>query len=239
MINPGRISASVLSRSIWVNCALTVLILWGCSTMPTEEEGFVSLFNNRDLGGWVVEPKPNAKEEYGVEGGMKDSFGVVDGCITRMNGGYSWIRAVDPYSDFILKVEYRISQKGNSGIHFRVGDPKNEVYDGIEMQILDDHGKEPGIRSTGAIYGVMAPKVNASRPAGEWNDVVLECRDSLIRIDLNGIRIIEMDLNEYTEPVDKFPIAFADLARTGYVGFQNHGSDVSFRNIRIRKLASL
>jgi hypothetical protein len=221
--------------------AMVAIFLMSCSPrgsapVPPGEEGFVSLFNGETLDGWVVEPKPDAMEMYGVEGGMEDSFGVVDGTIARLKGGYSWIRSEDEYGDFVLKVEYKIVEGGNSGIHLRVADPSDEVYTGIEMQILGDYGSEPSIHSTGAIYDVLAPRVNAARPSGEWNEVTIECRGSWIRIDLNGQRIIEMNMDEWTEPVGKFKTPYAKMPRSGYIGFQNHGSEVYFRNVRLKRL---
>lgn len=201
-----------------------------------DEVGFESLFDGKTLAGWVVEPKPDAMEMYGVEGGTKDSFGVADGTIARLSGGYSWIRSEETYGDFVLSCEYKISEGGNSGIHFRVGDPKDEVFTGIEMQILDDQGKPAGIHSCGAIYDVLAPRVNASKPAGEWNDVTITCIGSRIRIELNGTRVIDMNLDEWTAPVGKFKTAYAEMPRAGYIGFQNHGDDVWFRNVRIKRV---
>jgi len=203
-----------------------------------EEMDFISLFDGKTLEGWVVEPKPEAMEKYGVEGGTKDSFGVVDGTIARLSGGYSWIRSEETYGDFVLSCEYKISEGGNSGVHFRVGDPKDEVFTGIEMQILDDYGKPVGIHSCGAVYDVLAPRVNASKPAGEWNSVTITCIGSQVKIDLNGTRVIDMNLDEWTAPVGKFKTPYAEMPRTGYIGFQNHGDNVWFRNVRIKQLGT-
>lgn len=193
------------------------------STASAEEKEFVSIFNGTDLAGWTVE-------------GDAKSFDVVDGAMTRVSEGSSWIYTDAQYGNFVLEAQFKIGEGGNSGIFFRVGDPKREVWTGIEIQVFGDYGKPPGKHSTGSIYDLVAPRVNATRPADQWNDIRLMCRDNWIKIDLNGERIIEMDLDKWTEPAGKFPTPFAEMPRRGHIGFQNHGNWVAYRNIRIQEL---
>jgi hypothetical protein len=112
------------------------------------------------------------------------------------------------------------------------------------MQILDSYGKdEVGSHDCGAIYDCLAPGKNVVLPAGEWNHVVLTCNDSLITVVMNGDRIIDMDLDQWTEPhrnpdgsPNKFRTAYKEMARRGHLGFQDHGKPVWYRNIRIKVL---
>jgi len=88
------------------------------------------------------------------------------------------------------------------------------------MQILDDHGREPKKSSTGALYDVVAASKNMSRPAGEWNQVRIDCDGPRIRVTMNGEGIIDYKTDRLTR---------------GYIGLQNHDTNavVRFRNIRI------
>ena len=210
---------SGVAMSLTILTAMAGLLSVGAG----EEEGFTPIFNGNDLEGWLVQ-------------GDADSFRVVEGAITRVGEGSSWIYTKEQYGDFVLKLQFQIEEGGNSGIFFRVADPEREVWTGIEVQVFGDYGKPADKHSTGSIYDLVAPRVNASRPHGQWNDMTLECDGNWIRIDLNGQRIVEMDLDKWTEPAGKFPTAYAEMPRKGRLGFQNHGSWVAYRNVRIKKL---
>jgi hypothetical protein len=135
----------------------------------------------------------------------------------------SWLRTEKEYGDFVLELEYAINQKGNSGIHFRSALEKNPSFTGCEMQILDDAGREPRKSSTGGIYDVVAASRNMSQPAGEWNQVRITCEGRRIRIEMNGVEIVDHT---------------SERSLRGFLGLQNHDSHsvVKFRNIRIREL---
>src|SRR5215218_7240526 len=128
-------------------------------------------FNGRDLTGWVA-----------MHGGQ---WTVEDGVLVGRNGtnwstnpevSGSWLRTAKEYGDFVLELEYAISAKGNSGIHFRAGLEKNPSFTGYEMQIVDDAGSPPRKSGSGALYDVVAPSKNVAKPAGEWNQVRITCK---------------------------------------------------------------
>lgn len=190
-------------------------------------DGWISLLNGKDLTGWFAKP---------------GSWAVDDGALVCKGGGYIW--AEQPFSDFVLDLKFRISEQGNSGIFFRTADTKDCVQTGIEMQILDSHGKAaPDAHDCGAIYDCLAPSKNAAKPAGEWNHVILTCRGSRIQVELNGESIIDMDLERWTEAgrnpdgtANKFKIPYKDMPRAGRIGFQDHGNPVWYREIRLKRL---
>lgn len=185
------------------------------------------LFDGKTLKNWDCKP---------------GSWTAENGILTRKGGDYLWTK--EKFGDFILDCEFKISPDGNSGIFFRVGDRDDPVQTGLELQILDSYGNAtPNMHDCGAIYDCMKPAINAVRPAGQWNHVQLLCQDNRIRAALNGRPIIQMDLerwtvagrnpdatkNKFKQPLNRFP-------RRGYIGFQDHGDDVWFRNIRIKPL---
>jgi len=205
--------------------------------VTTNVDGFVTLFNGKDLTGWLTGP---------------DNFWVVqDGVltVTRPSDGqehnFDYLWAKDTYGDFILDLEFKVVEGTNSGIFFRTSDLKDPVYTGMEVQIAGSYGR-PKITKTGtagAIYDCEVPSKNAIKPPGEWNHCTLTCRGSRIEVVLNGEKVIDMDVDRWTEAganpdgtKNKFKQAIKDFARVGHVGFQDHGRPVWYRNIRIKRL---
>ena len=190
-------------------------------TAPTWQ----TLFNGKDLSGWQCKP---------------DSWKVENGQLVCIGGSYIWTE--QQFGDYILELEFKIPEKGNSGVFFRTANPSNPVQTGIEMQIYDTHGQEPpGRNHCGAIYDCMAPMVQAVNQPGEWNHAVLICRGPWIVAYLNGHHIIRMNLDQWTEPhqnpdgsKNKFNTAYKAMPRVGYIGLQDHGNPIWFRNIRIK-----
>ena len=200
-------------------------------TTPSAElsgEGWEPLFNGADLSGW----------DYGPDG-----WHVEDGAIAwAQNAGFLWSRK--RYGNFILDLEFKVDRGTNSGVFVRTDSRRNWLHTGIEVQVLDSHGRRnPGKHDCGAIYDCLAPSISAVREPGRWNRMTITCRDNVLQVALNGLRVIDMDLDLWTEAhmnpdgtPNKFDIAYKDMARTGYIAFQDHGRPVWFRNIRIKTL---
>jgi len=183
-------------------------------------QGFVPLFNGADLGGWQVMGAP--------------SWSVKDGVIECSGAGGGWLRSSGQYRDFVLRLEYKVSQGANSGIFLRAkleGDP---AFTGMEVQVLDDYGEQPDKHSNGSLYDAVAPAVNPSKPAGEWNQAEITCWGNQLTVYENGQKLYSIDLfdpalNAPQSEERKFP----NRAPAGYIGMQNHGSKLCFRSIRI------
>ncbi|MCL5279092.1 MAG: DUF1080 domain-containing protein [Planctomycetes bacterium] len=207
------------------------------STRKPTGDGFVTLFNGKDLTGWLTGP---------------DNFWVVqDGVLTvtrptdgkEHNFDYLWTK--DTYGDFVLDLEFKVVEGTNSGIFLRTADRKDPVYTGIEVQIANSYGR-PKITKTGtagAIYDCQEPSKNMLKAPGEWNRCQVTCRGSRIEVVLNGEKIIDMDVDRWVKAganpdgtPNKFKQALKDFARVGYVGFQDHGRPVWYRNIKIKRL---
>jgi len=192
--------------------------------------------------GWrVLFDGSNLNKWQNDDGGKPSAgWGIEDGVLTRkVKAGMIWTK--ERFGDFILDLEFKT--EGNSGIFFRTDNPKDCVQTGIEMQVYKRVDK-PGKHSCGAIYDALAPSKEMTKD-GQWNHVTITSKDNRIGIVLNGEQIIEMDLNRWTEPgknpdpdgsKNKFRTALKDFKREGHIGFQDHGANVWFRNIRIRQL---
>ena len=142
---------------------------------------------------------------------------------------YLWLNK--PYRDFEAEFEYKIDKSGNSGFYFHVGDKKNPVKKGIEVQIYDSANNKPGANLTdhdsGGIIPGIPPTKNAAKPAGQWNRMKVTCKGNRVTVILNGEVVNEAALNSRT---------IKDRPATGYIGFQDCGLPVSLRNIHVQEL---
>ncbi len=142
--------------------------------------------------------------------------------------------------DFVLDFDYKLSKGCNSGVFLRTSDLRNPVNTGIEIALDDTTGH--GLHDSGALYDLVAPSENAQKPAGEWNHMSITAFGPKIAVVLNGKEVSKINLDEWNEPGKrpdgsrhKFTkVAIGKLPRIGYFGFQDHGSDCWFKNVRIK-----
>lgn len=178
-----------------------------------EKEGFMPLFNGKDLDGWDII-------------GDKDAWQVKDGLIVCTGKGGGWLKTKWEFDDFIFRVEWRIKKGGNSGVFFRAKPTHDPWVQGFEVQILDDEGKI-GTTNCGAIYGVLAPKTNPVK-SGEWNAYEIRAIGNRVQVYFNGVLVHDVVLDEIP--------ALANRPKRGYIGLQNHGDYIEFRNPRIKEV---
>lgn len=172
---------------------------------------------------------------------LPEKFVQEDGLNPRGTGSYLVVHD-EKVGDFALDFDYKISKGCNSGVFIRVNDLKDPVYTGIEVAIDDTTGT--GVHDSGALYDLVAPKTNAQKPAGEWNHMTITAQGPKITVAINGTEVSSMNLDEWNEP-GKRPdgsnhkfrnVAIGKLGRTGYFGFQDHGQDCWYKNIKLKKL---
>jgi hypothetical protein len=172
-------------------------------------------------------------------------FDATTGILTRERLAGDII-TVQQFEDFELELEWRVGRRGNSGIFYRATEGTRRIYENApEMQILDNTGHADGrnsLTSAGANYGLHAPSRDVTRPVGEWNAVRLVVRGAQVEHWLNGERVVAYELwtDDWKAKVkgskfNEWP-AYGWATR-GYIGLQDHGDVVSFRNIRVRELA--
>ena len=193
-----------------------------------DEAGFVSLFDGRTLSGWrLVDPHGRG---YLVE----------DATIVCPKDGGGNLFTTEEYANFVLRFEFKTEPGGNNGIGIRAPYEGDAAYQGMEIQILDDgdemyRGKIRSEQHHGSIYDVIPARTGYLKPAGDWNAEEIRAAGRRIRVTLNGVIIVDADLDTVREPavLARHP----GLARaSGHVGLLGHGSLVTFRRIRIRKL---
>jgi hypothetical protein len=140
---------------------------------------------------------------------------------------YLWLKK--QYKDFEADFEYKVAKGGNSGFYFHVGDLKDPVAKGIEVQIYDSAGRKGKLtdHDSGGIIPGIPPTKNAAKPAGEWNRMKVTCKDGKVTVELNGEVVNEV-------PLDNPRIR--NRPASGHIGFQDHGLPLWLRNIKIREL---
>jgi hypothetical protein len=190
------------------------------------DEGFSSLFNGRDLTGWI---------------GAADDYEIVDGAIQCKPGRGGTLLTDKEYDNFIVRMKFRLPPGGNNGLAVRVpADGKLPSQNGMEIQVLDDSPEHyPDLhdyQAHGSVYGLAAAACGYLRPTGQWNyQQTLVDGDHLV-VRLNGFKITDVDLAQARKnPLDGQPHPGA--ARTsGHFGFCGHHDPVAFRDVEIKPL---
>jgi hypothetical protein len=197
----------------------------------TEEEktsGFVSLFNGRNLDGWVGD-----KVAYYVEDGLIVTKPGID------HGGN--IYTEKEYDDFIFRFEFQLTKDANNGLGIRAPLTGDAAYAGMEIQILDNnttiYGQLADYQYHGSVYGVIPAKRGYLKPVGEWNSEEVIAQGTKIKVVLNGTVIVDGDISEARDNGTMDHEDHPGLKNeTGHIGFLYHDALVRFRNIRVREL---
>jgi hypothetical protein len=179
-------------------------------------EGWTSLFDGKSLSGWAI------------TGGNQEGFVCREGSIEWNGKGGGMLRSRDRYENFILRLDWKIEEGGNSGIFLRAPRANRASKIGMEFQLRGDYGEPPSSGSTGAIYDVLSPAVNAGKPVGEWNSVEIQLDGTYLKATLNGQTVLDIEFSQHSELKNRL--------RRGFIGLQDHGDYVAFRNIRIKEL---
>ncbi|MFQ5639544.1 MAG: DUF1080 domain-containing protein [bacterium] len=155
------------------------------------------------------------------------------------------IMTKEQFSDFELRLEWKISPGGNSGIFFRVSEKRKfSWFTGPEMQVLDNKGHKDGrnlLTSAGSNYALHAPTKDVTRQVGLYNEAMIRVEKNHVQHWLNGHKIVEYEIGspEWQKLVanSKFgKLPDYGRYRSGHIVLQDHGDKVWYRNIRIRTL---
>ena len=226
-------------------CTWLLLATAGCSSDPVidasecvnelsaqeAQDGWRLLFDGQSLAQWR-----SFKEE-----GVNSGWGVENGCLARLGWGGDLITR-EQFEDFELKLEWRISEAGNSGIFIRGDESERTIhYTGFEMQVLDNAGhsdsEDPSHRA-GAYYDMIVPDHDTSKPVGYWNRVHIIAVGSDVEFWLNGRQTAKFTQGSPEWQALYEQSKFTDRPRygsllKGHIGFQDHMDKVWYRNIRI------
>jgi hypothetical protein len=198
-----------------------------------KEEGFTSLFNGKDLTGWVYGKAGKGLNKSGK--GYQVENGVIY-CTVRDGGN---LYTEKEYADFTLRFEFKLTENANNGIGIRAPLEGDSAYVGMEIQVLDDSG--PAYKNLhpeqyhGSIYDVFACKRGFQKPLGEWNQEEITAHGRHVTITLNGQVIVDANLDDVKD-AEKLKHHPGLANKTGHIGFLGHGARVEFRNLRVKEL---
>lgn len=198
-------------------------------TADEKADGFVALFNGRNIDNWTGD-----KEAYAAEDGMivvKQDKGTVGNLYTDKE-----------YSDFIFRFEFQLTPAANNGIGIRAPLAGDAAYVGMEIQVLDDsapvYANLQPYQYHGSVYGVIPSRRGFQKPLGEWNYEEISATGTHIKVTLNGTVIVDGDI---AGPRDNGTMDHNNHPglrnNSGHIGFLGHGSVVKFRNIRVKDLS--
>jgi hypothetical protein len=182
--------------------------------------------------GWQTDGSPTG---WHLKEGTLTKEGEVDDLVTRKEFG-----------NFELELEWKIGERGNSGIFYRGTREYEHIYwSGPEYQLLDDarapDGKNP-LTSAASAYALYGPPRGIVKPAGEWNTTRIVVAGSHVEHWLNGQKVVEYELGSddwrarvAASKFRKYP--HYGLAQKGYIGIQgDHDGSLAIRHMRIREL---
>jgi hypothetical protein len=189
------------------------------------QDGFVSVFNGRDLSGWQ---------------GEVDNYEVVDGAIRCKAGQGGTLFTKDEYKDFVARVEFRLPRAGNNGLAIRFPGQGDPAYAGMcELQVLDTPGYPGQLdprQHHGSAYGMVPAHDGYLRPVGQWNYQEVTVQGMKIKVELNGGVILDTDLDNVKEFMANSAHPGLRTPK-GFFGFAGHSDPVEFRNIQIKRLS--
>ena len=214
-------------------------------TEQEDEDGFVLLFDGETTTGW---------RSYNGDAFPESGWVIEDGAIRCIGAGTGEAGGLDgdiiydqAFLDFHLKIDWKISEGGNSGIFYlgRELEERPIWHSAPEFQVLDNdmhpdaERGEDGNRKAASLYDIIPAVPQNTRPAGEWNNAeIIVYRGSVFHRQ-NGEDVLEYHLGtpEWDEMVEnsKFDLEYFGKYMKGLIGLQDHGDDVWFKNIKIRE----
>lgn len=205
-----------------------------------------SLFNGKDLTGWHTFGKSTVNPSWKVVNG--EIFYDSKSKTPEERKGPGDLTSDEEFENFHLKLDWKISKDGNSGIIFWSKEDtarfKESWHTGPEMQILDNDGHSDGKinkHRAGNLYDLIAGKEGVVKPVGEWNTAEIIADHGKLTFKLNGEELLNTRYDDENWKVmiagSKFKTKkdFGTFSR-GHIALQDHGNDVWFRNIQIKAL---
>jgi hypothetical protein len=245
-----------MKRSIFLSslCIVAMLISLpstgqGLNTLSAKEkkDGWVLLFNGKDFTGWRQCNSTEMAKNWVVEDGAMKVFTATGKNPGQASGG-DILYSKKKFRNFELSVDWKVSKMGNSGIFFNVREVPGQAiyYAAPEIQVLDNvdasDNKIPS-HLAGSLYDMIAADPKTVKPAGEWNNIVIRINNGKVTHIQNGVKVVEYELwtPKWDEMVagskfKSFPGFIEGIAKEGYIGLQDHGYSIWFRNIKIREL---
>jgi len=221
----------------------------GVNTITSKEkkEGWVLLFNGNDFTGWRQCNGTAMPANWIIEDNAMKVF-TGEGRRSGSGANGDILYSDKKFSNFELSIDWKASKMANSGIFFNIREVPGEAiyYASPEIQVLDNvdatDNKDP-THLAGSLYDIIGADPKTVNPAGEWNTIVIRVLDGKVTHVQNGVKVVEYEMwtPAWDEMVanskfSRFPGWTEGIDKEGYIGLQDHGYPVWFRNIKIREL---
>jgi hypothetical protein len=211
------------------------------SGMNNNDTGWVDLFDGTSLNGWHTFGETSVTSKWALDSGAihfnPDTKGDDGDLVSN-----------ESFNNFDLRLDWKIAQGGNSGILFYVQDDKPKYEDtyktGPEMQVLDDErnedNKTPSHRA-GSLYDMIQATPGAVKPAEQWNTAEIVSNNGKLDFYLNDVHVVDTHIfdDNWKKMIAKSKFkewpAFGTF-KDGHIALQDHGFNVWYKNIIIKKL---
>ncbi len=227
------------------------------AAFPVDKDGYIILFDGTSTKGWRGYCKETLPGKWSIEEGTLKFSGSGGGEAQEKDGGD--IIFAHKFKNFELSIDWKVAKGSNSGIFYLAQEIKDQpIYiSSPESQVLDNEnhvdakmGKDNNRQST-SLYDMIPAKPQNAKPFGEWNNTKITVFKGTVLHAQNGENVVEYHLwtPQWTEmlqaskfSLEKWPLAFELLnncggdKREGYIGLQDHGDDVWFKNIKVKIL---
>lgn len=209
-------------------------------TVAEKKAGWKLLFDGKTMNGWRVYQNRTATSWEVANGELHARGSVTDKTDKRSD-----IITTDQYDNFELSIDWKISKEGNSGIMYHVTEQYDAAYkSGPEYQLIDDEGFPEHLeewQKTAADYAMHTTSSRPTKPVGEYNHTVIKVNGSHVEHWLNGVKVVEFEAWTPEWYALKAKGKWKDapgygLAKKGFIALQDHGSEVWFKNIKIKQL---
>ncbi|MCP4310772.1 MAG: DUF1080 domain-containing protein [Bacteroidetes bacterium] len=242
---------NIIASITLVACMLIMLPVTGQSvnklTSKEKKEGWVLLFSGSDFSGWRQCNGSEMPKNWIIE---DDAMKVFTGEGKKPGQGANGdiLFGDKIFSDFELSIDWKAGDMANSGIFYNIREvPGNPIFWAApEIQVLDNENatdNKVASHLAGSLYDMIAADPKTVNPAGEWNTIVVRIEDGSVTHTQNGVKVVEYTLwtPEWDELVanskfKSFPGFNEGISKEGFIGLQDHGYTVWFRNIKIREL---
>ncbi|MFC4095989.1 3-keto-disaccharide hydrolase [Euzebyella saccharophila] len=207
---------------------------------------WITLFDGTSFDGWKVYGKDSVSENWKLEDGAMVYYPPSE----KKKGELHDLVTEKEYTDFVLSLDWKISEGGNSGVFWGVNESVGQSVPyatGPEVQVLDNErhpdAKAGKSHQAGALYDMVEPSKDVAKPAGEWNTMVITVnhKEEKGSVELNGTKVVEFPVgNEaWDQMVSKSKFngwEHFGKYHTGKIGLQDHNDKVSYKNIKIKQL---
>ncbi|MDR0575912.1 MAG: DUF1080 domain-containing protein [Tannerella sp.] len=225
---------------------------------PKDKDGYYIIFDGTSFKGWRGYNKDEVPTRWIIDNGAMKFNGTGFGEAQEKDGGD--IIFACKFKNFELAFDWKVAKGSNSGVFYLAQEVKGEPIwiSSPEYQVLDNanHGDamegEDGNRQSASLYDMIPAKPQNAKPFDEWNTGSIIVAKGSVFHKQNGKTVVEYHLwtpkwneliaNSKFKPKGDYPLAYGLLThlggpnREGYIGFQDHGDDVWFKNIRIKVL---